>query len=463
MHARTGTGRTAANRATNRDGSGGPVTPSARTAGTTGATGTNGTVRATRAPRPGAPTGLVFLTVAALLLSSGWAANHFASVLVVLRDQENYSPVLVNGAFGIYALGLVPCLLFGGMVADRIGARPVVLTGGVVAALGNLSLLLWHGAAGLMVGRFIVGLGVGLAVSAGTAWAGKLRGAGGVTMAGIVLTSGFATGPIASGLLAYVLPASATIAVPFIVSVAFSVVAVAASTVVGDARHERVQLGPATNDSAAPDSGTAHSGDAGVAKQLAPAHDHPRGMAIALATSLPMALWVFACVTTAFLVLAGRVSAHFESGVLLPGMAAVFAFGSGLTAQALGRKYGFGPRSGIAGALFAAAGMTLAALGAEEPPVWLFIVASMSLGTAYGLCLREGLLDIETFSPPKHRGTAIGIFYVFTYLGFGLPVLLEWLLPIAGPSVPLFVLAVVAVGSATVRALQLRAGIFAGR
>ena len=56
----------------------------------------------------------------------------------------------------------MPCLLFGGMVADRIGARPVVLTGGVVAALGNLSLLLWHGAAGLMVGRFIVGLGVGL-------------------------------------------------------------------------------------------------------------------------------------------------------------------------------------------------------------------------------------------------------------------------------------------------------------
>lgn len=424
-----------------------------------------------RKPRTPECTGLVFATVAALLLSAGWAANHFASVLVVLRDQQNYSPVLVNGAFGIYALGLVPCLLFGGMVADRIGARPVVLVGGFVAALGNLSLLLWHGAAGLMIGRFIVGLGVGLAVSAGTAWAGRLRGASGVTMAGIVLTSGFATGPIASGLLAHFLPDSATIAVPFIVSVALSLVAVAASAIIGDARHEPVQLDPPSGrDPADVAPGGSHSapaddGDAAVAKQPEPEPRpaHPHGMGVALATSLPMALWVFACVTTAFLVLAGRVSAHFESGVLLPGMAAVFAFGSGLTAQALGRKYGFGPRSGIAGALFAAAGMTLAALGAEEPPVWLFIVASMSLGTAYGLCLREGLLDIETFSPPKHRGTAIGIYYVFTYLGFGLPVLLEWLLPIAGPSVPLFVLAVVAVGSATVRALQLRAGIFAGR
>ena len=428
---------------------------------------------AVRKPRTPARTGLVFATVAALLLSAGWAANHFASVLVVLRDQQNYSPVLVNGAFGIYALGLVPFLLLGGMIADRVGARPVVLVGGLVAALGNLSLLLWHGAVGLMIGRFIVGLGVGLAVSAGTAWAGRLRGASGVTMAGIVLTSGFATGPIVSGLLAHFLPDSATIAVPFIVSVALSLVAVAASAIVGDARHEPVQLDPPSGRDPADDapggshSATADDGDAAVAKQpetepeLRPAHPH--GMGVALATSLPMALWVFACVTTAFLVLAGRVSAHFSSGVLLPGLAAVFAFGSALTAQALGRKFGFGPKSGIAGALFAAAGMTLAGLGAEAPPVWLFLVASMLLGTAYGLCLREGLLDIETFSPPKHRGTAIGIYYVFTYLGFGLPVLLEWLLPIAGPSVPLFVLAVVAVGSATVRALQLRAGIFAGR
>ncbi|MFC3849987.1 MFS transporter [Corynebacterium hansenii] len=410
-----------------------------------------------------APTGLVFATVAALLLSSGWAANHFASVLVVLRDQQNYSPVLVNAAFGIYALGLVPCLLFGGALADRVGARPVVLVGGVVAALGNLALLLWHGAAGLMIGRFIVGLGVGLAMSAGTAWAGKLRGASGVTLAGIMLTSGFATGPIASGLLAFALPESATIAVPFIVTVVFSLAAVAASAAIGDARHEPVRLSPATAEDGAANEGVASDGAAGVAKQPGPGHDHPRGMGIALMTSLPMALWVFACVTTAFLVLAGRVSAHFESGVLLPGVAAVFAFGSGLTAQALGRKHGFGPKSGIAGALFAAAGMTLAGLGAQTPPVWLFIAASMALGTAYGLCLREGLLDIETFSPPEHRGTAIGIYYVFTYLGFGLPVLLEALLHIAGPTIPLLVLAAVAVGSALVRSVQLRAGVFAGR
>lgn len=64
---------------------------------------------------------------------------------------------------------------------------------------------------------------------------------------------------------------------------------------------------------------------------------------IALATALPMALWTFACVTTSFLVLAARVSSRFESGALLPGLAAALAFGSGVVAQALGRRRNWGP------------------------------------------------------------------------------------------------------------------------
>lgn len=59
-------------------------------------------------------------------------------------------------------------------------------------------------------------------------------------------------------------------------------------------------------------------------------------------------------------------------------------------------------------------------------------MASALLGLGYGLCLREGLLDVETFSPPEVRGRVIGIYYVFTDLGFGLPPLLVWLNPQVG-------------------------------
>ena len=174
----------------------------------------------------------LFGAVLVLLLGAGWAANHFASMLGVLREQEHLSDVLLNGAYGIYALGLLPSLLGGGALADRLGARAVVLTGGTVAAIGNGSLLIWHGEVGVLLGRFVVGLGVGLAMSAGTAWAGRLRGAGGAILAGIFLTLGFAVGPIVSGLLAFALQDAAAPSVPFAVTTLFSLATVALALVV---------------------------------------------------------------------------------------------------------------------------------------------------------------------------------------------------------------------------------------
>ncbi|GFK20489.1 hypothetical protein KbCgl_30610 [Corynebacterium glutamicum] len=124
----------------------------------------------------------------------------------------------------------------------------------------------------------------------------------------------------------------------------------------------------------------------------------------------------------------------------------------------MGRKFTWGRASGAVGALCALAGFALAAFGGDSIPVWLFVIASILLGTAYGLCLREGLLGIETYTPLNRRGTGIGIYYVFTYLGFGLPVLLDALLPHAGASIPLYALAALALGSAIIRGVQIKRG-----
>lgn len=373
----------------------------------------------------------VFVGVTLLLFAAGWAANHFASVLVLIRSQLGVSSVLVNGAFGIYALGLLPCLLAGGILADRFGARYVVLTGGVISGLGNLSLLLFHEGQALLVGRFIVGLGVGLVVSAGTTWAGRLRGASGVTLAGIILTLGFAVGPIVASALGL---ASISIGALFAVSVGLSLIAVVVGWLMGDASGMPSTLGPATSQ--APQ----------------------RSMKKALAVSLPMAVWVFSCITTSLIILSARAAQHFDNGILLPGVASVLAFSMGLIVQFLARKFAWGRMSGVLGALFAAAGYGLGALGGTELSVWKFIIASLLLGTAYGFCLREGLLGIETYTPIERRGTGIGIYYVFTYLGFGLPVLLDALLPHVGAALPLFGLVALAIGSAVIRGVQIKRG-----
>lgn len=387
-------------------------------------------------------TARTFSVVVYALLTAGWAANHFSTMLAVLRDHAEFSAVVVNGAFGIYALGLVPSLLMGGLLDDRIGPRHVVSTGALAAGAGNLLLLVWQTTPGLLVGRFVVGLGVGLTISAGTAWAARLRGATGVVLAGIVMTAGFAIGPIVSGLLAYFLADAAVIAVPFLVTIILSCIAATAAFVV---RPDTPS--PPPNNVSEPR----------TSSSVQPS------MRRALGTAIPMALWVFSTAAVALVTLAERVSHGTDAGILLPGISALLAFSAGLTAQACGRRFQWGPKSGVVAACLAALGFVVTGLGGAAPPIWLFVVAAVVLGVAYGMALREGLLDVETYAPPHRRGTTLGIYYVFTYSGFILPVLFAWMLPATGHAMTLIVLGWLAVGAAVVRGVQIHRGILDGR
>ncbi|MEE3848986.1 MFS transporter [Gordonia sp. LSe1-13] len=364
-----------------------------------------------------------------VLFTTGWGANHFASMIPVLRTDEGLSATVVDGAFGIYALGLLPGLFGGGTLSDRVGRRPVVLSGAMLAGLGNLMMIVWHDQAGVLVGRLVVGLGAGLTIGAGTAWAADLRGRSGATLAGAVLTTGFALGPVITGLLAEFVPHR--LEVPFAVTgVASLVVAVAA-----------IVLTP-----------PAHS----------PVHDSAdaletttRSVRAALSWSIPMALWVFSSVTVAVVVMAARIGDRYE-GAWVPGLAAALCLGSGVVVQFVVRRLHTGPMTGVVGAALAAIGFVMAAAAGSEPSLAVFALTAIVLGLAYGLCLRDGLVDVETMTPAASRGRVTGIFYVACYLGFGLPVLLTSIRGSVGVVAPLAILAAAAAVAATARAVRVR-------
>lgn len=374
--------------------------------------------------------------VLAVLFTVGWATNHFVAMMPVLHDRNGIGDAALEAAFGIYAVGLLPGLLTGGGISDRVGRKPIVLPGATGAAFGNLLMLIWHTEPGVLVGRFAVGLGVGLAVSAGTAWCADLGGQRGTVFAGAVLTSGFAIGPLASGLIAQFADGAAVLA-PFTVTVVGSLLAVGAGLSVPNAR-------------------TTSSHAATVAEDTG-----VRSLARALWTGLPMSLWVFSAITLSIVTMAARMTDF--RGPWVPGVAAVLSLGSGVVTQVIARRSGWGPRAGIGGALLVAAGLVTMAVAGSDPNPAQFIVASVLLGSGYGLCLREGLLDVETYAPAAKRGLAIGIFYVGTYLGFGLPLVLRALAPSFGIVAPMVVLALMAVASAGVRGAQLRTGVLARR
>ena len=83
-----------------------------------------------------------FGAVLAVLLATGWVANHFVALMPAISDRQHLSTATLDAIFGIYAVGLLPGLLLGGRASDAFGRRAVVLTGSATAAVGTVLMLL---------------------------------------------------------------------------------------------------------------------------------------------------------------------------------------------------------------------------------------------------------------------------------------------------------------------------------
>jgi MFS family permease len=387
---------------------------------------------ASAAHRRSADNRLVFGGVLAVLLTVGWAANHFAALIPVISEREHLSAAMLNAIFGIYALGLLPGLLIGGRASDALGRQSVALVGSATALAGTVAMLLSQHSTVLLAGRVIVGLGAGLAISACTAWASDLKGPAGAAVAGAVLTAGFAIGPFAAGLIA-------TAVAPGIresFGIAAGIVVVAAVAALVAARRATVNT------------------TSTVRREPEPALPVRQASLNALSWALPMAPWVFASVTLAFVTIPTRVHMGLAAP-MVAGIAALIANGSSGSIQIIARLRGWGPRVGTVGALLAALCYAVAAAAPSEMPLALGLSLVVVLGCAAGLLLREGLIDLEAAAPQRVRGALTGVFYTATYIGFGLPLLLGTI-GSAGSAVVLAVMAVLALATAANRAVRLR-------
>ncbi|OBH99529.1 MFS transporter [Mycobacterium sp. E2733] len=372
-----------------------------------------------------------FAGVLVLLLSIGWVANHFVALMPLLSVRQHLSSATLDAIFGIYALGLLPGLLVGGRASDGFGRRSVALAGSATAVVGTLAMLCSQQYDVLLLGRLVVGLGVGLAMSSCTAWASDLKGPAGAAAAGAVLMAGFAIGPFAGALIAGAGPAG--IRLSFGMAAAIGVAAMAVAVVVAGRTGATAR---ATEQVWEPSTSTG------------------QGTARALSWAMPLAPWVFASATLGFITIPGRV----HTGLAAPMAAATATLlvngVSGLI-QVLARARRWGPQAGTAGAVLAALGYAVTALAPPAMSPALGLPLLLVLGSASGLCLREGLIDLEAAAPKRLRGALVGAFYVVTYVGFGLPLILTTV----GPTVSTAVLAVMAALAslmAVSRAVRLR-------
>ncbi|MEE6178260.1 MFS transporter [Mycobacterium sp. 050134] len=378
-------------------------------------------------------TNALFLSVLALLFAMGWAANHFVALMPLISDHEHLSTAALDATFGVYALGLLPGLLVGGRASDAVGRRSVALAGSVSALIGTTAMLLSQQPEVLLGGRLVVGMGVGLAMSSGTAWASDLKGPPGVATAGAVLIGGFAVGPLAGGVAGGA--GQPGIRVSFAIAAAVLVLAMAAMAAA-------VRWGapvPATPPAAA---------GSISARQ---------GTTWALGWAMPLAPWVFASATLGFVTIPARIHTALAAP-MAAGIATLVVNGISGVIQVVARIGNWGPQAGTAGAVLAAIGYVGAVVAPPTMSSAIGLPLLLILGCASGLCLREGLIDLQIAAPARLRGALVGSFYVVTYVGFGLPLLLTLLGSRTVSAVILLTMAALALAAAASRAVRLRRG-----
>ena len=374
----------------------------------------------------------VFVGVLGVLLATGWVANHFAALMPVITDSQHLSTATIDAIFGIYALGLVPGLLVGGRASDALGRPTVAWSGSTIAVVGTMAMLLSQHSDVLLAGRLIVGAGVGLAMTAGTAWASDLKGPAGAATAGAVLMAGFAVGPFAAGVIA----AAGSLGVRLSFGIAAAILAVAMLIAIV-AVHRTGVTGSA------------------ITRDLEQSTSARLSAARALSWALPLAPWVFASATLGFITIPHRLHTGFPAP-LAAGTAALIVNGSSLLIQVFARARGGGPQSGTVAALLAALGYAATAAAPSSMSLTLGLPLLPILGCASGLSLRAGLIDLETSAPQRVRGTLTGVFYVVTYVGFGLPLLLTTVGSAELSATILAVMAVPALAAAAGRTVRLR-------
>lgn len=336
--------------------------------------------------------------VAFVLFAAGWGANHFASMLIVYRAELGFSPAALGQLFAAYAFGLVPGLVLAGKASDRWGRRRLVLLAGLAAISASAVLAFGeYGFVVLLCGRFFYGLAMGCVMSPGSVWVQELSpGPLGPRRATLALSAGFGLGPLVSGAIAEYAPWP--LVLPYVLHVAVLAVGLFAALPVPETVPTRRSDGPVVHGSA------------------------PRlgwGEWSLLLRLVPSAPWAFGLPAVAMVVLPLLMRPYVSRPILYAASLAAVSLFTGVLVQPATSR--LGRRGDLLGLGLGAVGVALGAQAVRLQAPALVFAAAPLLGAGYGLVMTTGLRHVAERAPPASKGTVVGIYYVLTYLGFGLP------------------------------------------
>ena len=347
-------------------------------------------------------------------------------------ELDGLSSTLVTVAFAVTVVGTVAGLTFFGHLSDRLGRRRILVPAFVIGVGAAAVMLIWPEYPGLLVGRFLTGLAVGLVASTATAYLSDLYRTArpssstarfATTVASIAVLGGLSLGPLVGGVIAQWFAAPlVTPYLVFIVAMAVGIVAVLVSPETVDRRVVR--------------------------EHRAPRFRLREGQRLAFIGAAAVSF----CSFSGFGVLLslGSLIVQNELHVTAPvvwGLAAFVALGvSAISQIALGALSPDWMRGLGTGAV--AVGFLVIIIGLFNPSLTLFLIGAAIAGAGLGLLFKSALAVAVTTADPASRAGVIARFYAITYIGQGLPpILLAFATSFVSPQVGLsgFAIVIVAV------------------
>jgi MFS family permease len=366
------------------------------------------TTTSVTAKGPAAWTAGAWVKIAFAMFAVGWGANQFSPMLIVYRHELRLGAGAVAGLFLVYALPLIPGLLIGGPVSDRIGRRPVVLPFVALSPLATLLLVLGpRSLVMIAVGRALAGLCSGVVFGSATAWVQELSQGDGLSArrSALALTAGFGLGPVVAAVLAQWV--SDPLVVPYLPHLVIGTVAAIVLWRTPEGASAAVSRAPIPAKRAWP-----------------PAAVRTGRFWLAVAPAAPL---VFGSVSLAIVVLPEEVTSARSLSAGFAGLMTALSFSAGVAVQPLARRLRNALAGSVAGLGCATAGAGAGIVAVAASDRVLGGAAAVLLGLAYGLCLVSGLRQAERMAAPDEHGAVIACYYAVAYLGFAAPYLVDGL------------------------------------
>jgi MFS family permease len=348
-----------------------------------------------------------FWTVAYAFLIVMAVATLPSPLYGLYRIRDHLSAFMITLVFAIFAAGTIAALLGDRFLAARLGRRRVMLGAVAMMMIAVGLLAAWEALPGLLIGRFLTGIAVGLASGTAITYLIELRlradpgasAARAQVIGTCVTVGGLGIGPLIAGCLAQW--AGEPLIVPYLVFVALGAIALAA-------------LWPV------PETG-ARSAQAAAASAPAGSRSRIRLPVPAAAGTLAgfAANGLFAGLSGLFLATTLHHPAHALSGAAL-----FVVFTCGVASQLATVRL---PASGVLGLGMASmlAGLTLLVVSVRlsAPSLALFLIAGGLIGAGSGAVFKGTTGLVLAASPPESRIAMTSALVIALYIGLSVPVI----------------------------------------